>query len=305
LIVWIRLTPGAACGLNPSFMTRRSLAQAFAIVAIALFLTLLFTNKHKVNQRTADDETTAAGEALPEPEENGADKQLDNWFQQKGYPNPGNLSAKYQHAWEEYVHLKENAAPGQANRALNTAAWVPVGPQVFGGRVLSLAINRLVNTGGSRTLFAGSASGGIWKSYSGGVGAAAWQPVVTNTQVLGVSSIVYHPTDTSILLAGTGEVYRVDTVVNGANSANQTGNNGRVVWKTRGTYGIGILRSTNAGNTWTQVLTSTMPNLFGIQKIKFDPTNVNIVYACATDGLYKSTNAGAGFTKIIDSKRQS
>jgi hypothetical protein len=276
-------------------MTRRSLVRAFAVAAFALLLTLLFTNKHKVAQQAVE----ATGEAMPEPEENGADKQLDSWFQQKGYPNPGNLSAKYQHAWEEYVQLKANAPANQASRPLNTASWVAVGPKVFGGRVLGLAINPLVNAGGGRTIFAGSASGGIWKSYSGGVGATAWEPVVTNTQLLGVSSIVYHPADTSILLAGTGEVYRVDTVVNGASSANQTGNNGRVVWKTRGTYGIGILRSTNAGNTWTQVLTGTMQGLFGIQKIKFDPTNANIVYACATDGLYKSTNAGVSFTKIF------
>jgi hypothetical protein len=280
-------------------MTRRSLLMATAITATALFLILLFTNKHKVQRLTALHGNKAGGEALPEIEENGADKQLDSWFQQKGYPNPGNLSAKYQHAWEEYMLLKKNSPSGKASRPANIAAWVPVGPKVFGGRVLSLAINRLANAGGSRTLFAGSASGGIWKSYSGGIGATAWQPVVTNTQVLGVSSIVYHPADTSILLAGTGEVYRVDTVVNGASSSDQTGNNGRIVWKTRGTYGIGILRSTNAGNSWTQVLSSTMPNLFGIQKIKFDPTNANIVYACATDGLYKSTNAGAAFTKVF------
>jgi hypothetical protein len=163
--------------------------------------------------------------------------------------------------------------------------------------VLSLAINRLTNSTGNRTIFAGSASGGIWKTYTGGVGASAWRPVITNTNVLGVSSIVYHPTDTSILLAGTGEVYRVETVTNGASSTAVTGNNGRVVWKTRGTYGI--LRSTDAGATWTNVITTTMPDLFGVQKIKFDPTNANIVYACATDGLYKSTNAGASFAKIL------
>ena len=232
-------------------------------------------------------------------ETNGADGQLDNWFWQKGYPHPEDLTKKYQQAWSQFLDLQNNVPDQTANRSLNTANWVSVGPKVFGGRVLSLAINRLANAGGSRTIFAGSASGGIWKTYTGGIGATAWQPVITNTNVLGVSSIVYHPTDTSILLAGTGEVYRVETVTNGSNSTNQTGNNGRVVWKTRGTYGIGILRSTDAGATWTNSLSATMPDLFGIQKIKFDPTNASIVYACGTDGLYKSTNAGASFTKIF------
>lgn len=274
-------------------MSTKSTWAALTIIA-ATTLLLLFSNKH-----IPANELTEAHESA-ETEQSGADKQLDNWFWQKGYPNPGNLSAKYQQAWQEYLALQANAVGNSTARGvLNTANWVAVGPKIFGGRVLSLAINRLVNAGGSRTIFAGSASGGIWKSYSGGVGATAWQPVVTNLPVLGVSSVVYHPTDTSILLAGTGEVYRVDTVSNGSTTANQIGNTGRVVWKTRGTYGIGILRSTDAGISWTQVLSSTMPNLFGIQKIKFDPTDANIVYACATDGLYKSTNAGASFSKIF------
>jgi hypothetical protein len=266
-----------------------------ALMLAATTTLLLFFNKHNKGAIVAE----SGYEEAPEKELNGADKQLDNWFWQKGYPDPGNLSAKYQQAWQEYLSLQANAVGNASSRLLNTANWMAIGPKIFGGRVLSIAINRLTNTSGSRTIFAGSASGGIWKSYSGGIGATAWQPVITNTPVLGVASIVYHPTDTSILLAGTGEVYRVDTVTNGANSTNQVGNTGRAVWKCRGTYGIGILRSTNGGSTWTPVLSATLPNLFGIQKIKFDPTNANIVYACATDGLYKSTNAGASFTKVF------
>jgi hypothetical protein len=274
-------------------MTKRFIFAALAIAAATALL--LLTNQHNSAPAIAMPDH----EAGPEMELNGADKQLDNWFWQKGYPDPGNLSLKYQRARQEYLSLQANAAGQGSSRVLNTANWTAIGPKVFGGRVLSLAINRLANAGGSRTIFAGSASGGIWKSYTGGIGAAAWQPVVTNTPVLGVSSIVYHPTDTSILLAGTGEVYRVDTVASGPTTANQVGNTGRVVWKTRGTYGIGILRSTNGGNTWTQVLATPLSGLFGVQKIRFDPTDANTVYACATDGLYKSTNAGASFAKVF------
>ena len=99
--------------------------------------------------------------------------------------------------------------------------------------------------------------------------------------MLGVAAITYHPTDPNILLAGTGEVYRADT-----------SNIGYNVWKARGTYGVGILRSANGGTTWTQVMTKSFSNLFGVQMIKFDPNNSNIVYACTTNGLYKSTDAG-------------
>jgi hypothetical protein len=273
-------------------MKAKSIFRATALLAPAIALFLFFTNKQKTAALNEPETEVAEREA------NGADKQLDNWFWQKGYPNPQNLSLKYQQGWQEYLDLKNNA-PANLSRGTNAVDWTAIGPKVFGGRVLSLAVNRLANTSGSRTLFAGSASGGIWKSYSAGVGATAWQPVVTGTPVLGVASIVYHPVDTAVLLAGTGEVYRVDTVVNGASSYNQTGNIGRVVWKTRGSYGIGILRSADGGNTWVQVLGSPITSLFGIQKIKFDPTNSSIVYACATDGLYKSIDAGVSFTKVL------
>ncbi|RYZ88773.1 MAG: phosphatidylinositol-specific phospholipase C domain-containing protein, partial [Moraxellaceae bacterium] len=65
------------------------------------------------------------------------------------------------------------------------------------------------------------------------------------------------------------------------------------VWKCRGTYGIGILRSTDGGANWTQVLTKTSNELFAIQEIMYNPANANEVFACATDGLYKSTDGGA------------
>lgn len=223
----------------------------------------------------------------------GADKQLNSWFWEKAYPNPTSLTGKYLKAWQEYQEIKQNNPFIGAHRVEDLGSWTAWGPKVFGGRVLSLAINPTAAASGKRTIFAGSASGGMWKSYSEGDGATAWQPVETGQAVLGVSSIVYHPSDTNILIAGTGEVYRVETLTNGANSTGQVGNIGRNVWKTRGTYGIGILRSTDGGYTWSHAMTKVNADLFGIQVLRFDPTNSNIVYACATDGLYKSIDAGA------------
>lgn len=230
----------------------------------------------------------------------GADKQLAAWFWAKGYPDPSNLSKKYQDGWQQHLALQANTEKlaGPLYRTQDMGNWVDIGPKIFGGRILTLAISPTAAGSGNNTIYAGSASGGIWRSYTNGIGATAWRPVTTGFPVLGVSSIVYHPTDSMIILAGTGEVYRVDTVTNGS-SSDQIGNIGRNVWKTRGTYGIGILRSSNGGSTWSQVVIKDTQALAGIQQIKFDPTNATIVYACATDGVYKSTNTGATFTKIF------
>ncbi|MGB3153365.1 MAG: hypothetical protein WBB06_02120, partial [Chitinophagaceae bacterium] len=252
-----------------------------------------------VKHKDENQEEEREGEEEDEKEETGADKQLSSWFWGKAYPDPTNLTQKYQNAWEQFQEIKKNSLTGKVyNRVEALGSWTHVGPKAYGGRILSLAINPQLNAAGQRTIFAGSAGGGIWKTYVSGIGASAWQRVQTNTHVLGVSSIVYHPTDTSIILAGTGEVYRMETYTSTPYSSNQVSNIGRNAWKARGTYGVGLLRSTNAGTTWTQVLIKSESDLFGIQKIKFHPTVSGTVFACATDGLYKSTDNGATWSKI-------
>ncbi|MBK9380715.1 MAG: hypothetical protein IPN39_05265 [Chitinophagaceae bacterium] len=165
---------------------------------------------------------------------------------------------------------------------IEAANWTSLGDvSTIGGRVLCVE----VDPNNSNNVWAGSASGGIWKSTNGGTN---WTSVNTNLPVLGVSSIIVNPSNSNIIYAGTGEVYRVDT-----------SNIGFSVWKTRGTYGIGIIKSTDGGATWTQVMTKISSQLFGIQMLKFDPTNSNTIYACATDGLYRSTNSGSTWSQIL------
>ena len=221
----------------------------------------------------------------PEPErkkgkQTGSEKQLMMWFHSKGYPNPSNLSGKYQAAWEQYLEIKKRTAEVQTR--VEAATWTSLGDvSDIGGRVLCIA----VDPNNSNNLWAGSASGGIWKSINAG---SSWTSVATNLPVLGVSSILIDPSNSNVVYAGTGEVYRVDT-----------SNIGFSVWKTRGTYGIGVIKSTNGGSSWTQVMTKTSDQLFGIQMLKFDPTNSNTVYACATDGLYRSADNGTNWSQIL------
>ncbi|MBI2731648.1 MAG: hypothetical protein HYX40_13035 [Sphingobacteriales bacterium] len=224
-------------------------------------------------------------EQLFEEKESAADKQMEMWFQARAYPDPNNLNEKYKKAWKQFQQFKNinnNAALGIAGTA-SAANWTSLGPSVtIGGRILCIA----VDPANSNNLWAGSASGGIWKSINGG---SSWVPVITNLPVLGVSSIIIDPYNSKIIYAGTGEVYRVDTSNTGFN-----------VWKTRGTYGIGIIKSIDGGVTWSQVLNKKTPEMFGIQMLEFDPTNNNIIYACATDGLYKSADAGDNWSKILN-----
>ncbi|MBK8953144.1 MAG: hypothetical protein IPM85_13625 [Chitinophagaceae bacterium] len=73
-----------------------------------ILLTGYFTLEHRLFQRSSGIESEINKEENEEKEkETGAEKQLMMWFQSKGYPNPNNLSGKYQAAWQQYLEIKE------------------------------------------------------------------------------------------------------------------------------------------------------------------------------------------------------
>lgn len=84
--------------------------------------------------------------------------------------------------------------------------WKAIGPDNFGGRTLSIAINPK----NPETIYAGSAGGGLWRSYTGGIGSDAWEYIPTGFPVLAVSSIAVDPGDTNRIYIGTGEIYNLD-----------------------------------------------------------------------------------------------
>lgn len=219
-----------------------------------------------------------------------ADKQMESWWWSRSYPDPININEKYLKGWQQFLDIKEEAkyfktpaSPQGGDDFMGFGNWVPLGPnKTIGGRILSIAINPK----NSNQILIGSAGGGMWVSNDAG---ANWGKVVTKLPVEGVPSIIIHPNNPKIIYAGTGEVYRVDTTGIGFN-----------VWKTRGTYGVGIIKSVDGGKTWKHVFTKTQGNMFGVQMLQFDPFNKNIVYACCTDGLYKTSDAGLNWLKILN-----
>jgi hypothetical protein len=224
-----------------------------------------------------------------EGKESGVEKQLMSWFWARAYPDPYYLNDKYMQAWEQAQAIRKQQSASRALK-MQSGLWNSIGPSAsIGGRILTIAIDPV----DGQRLFAGSAGGGIWKSTNGGTN---WTSVTTDWPVLGVASIIIHPTDANIIYAGTGEVYRVDST----GGAPNPGNTGFNVWKTRGTYGIGVLKSSDGGAHWSKVLARTSDQLFAVQTLKFDAVDPDIVYACATDGLYRTVDAGAHWTKLVD-----
>jgi hypothetical protein len=161
--------------------------------------------------------------------------------------------------------------------------WTPIGPHNIGGRTLAVALNPQ----NSSTIWAGAASGGLWRSFTAGVGPDAWDPIATGFPVLGVSSIAIAPDDSNLIYIGTGEVYGY-----------QDAQGGLAVRLTRGSYGIGILKSTDGGATWSHSLDWSQNQRRGVASLAMNPHNPEILYAGTTEGTYKTTDGGDSWTLV-------
>ncbi len=170
-------------------------------------------------------------------------------------------------------------------RAASVASWQSIGPNNVGGRTISIAIDPV----DTNIIWLGSASGGLWKSVSGGIGVNAWQYIPTGFPVLGVAAITINPQNTSEMYIGTGETYDYGTSVNGL-----------VIRTTRGSNGIGILKSTDGGATWTHALNWLYNQRRTVWDIIVNPQNSNTVYAATTEGVLKSIDAGVTWSTSLN-----
>ncbi len=206
----------------------------------------------------------------------GSYKGLELMTAQRAYPNIDIPNTGY---YKAYEYSKKTFSSQYRNEK-----WTPMGPLNTAGRTLSLAINPQ----NDQTLYLGSASGGLWRSYQMGEG-QSWEHVETGFPVLGVSAIVISPTDSMVMYIGTGEVYNYQRTGTGA-----------AYRVTRGSFGIGILKSTDGGVTWEKSLDWTYAQQRGIQEIKISPSDPSILYAATTHGVYKSVDAGTTWGNILD-----
>ena len=204
----------------------------------------------------------------------GALKALNLWTDQRAYPNNDIPVDKYFQAYEQQ---KFNL---QKNDRDMPEPWQAIGPKNIGGRTVALAFNPQ----NPNTIYAGSASGGLWRSYTAGAGEQAWHRVATGYPVLGVSGIAIAPNDSNVIYIGTGEVYNYQNANIGVSN--------RI---TRGTYGIGILKTTDSGETWTKSLDWSYNQQKGVQDVDIDPNHPEVIWAATTDGAYKSTDAGVNW----------
>lgn len=206
---------------------------------------------------------------------------------QRVYPGDELPPSKYQEAYEEVEPRIRLARFGRVleNGYIEPDPWRQIGPKNVGGRTIALAINPL----DPRIMFAGSASGGIWRTNNSGYGVQGWHYLDTGFPVLGVNAIAIDPADTARVYIGTGEVYGKYTSIGGL-----------YIRTTRGSYGIGILRTSDGGRTWESCLDWSYDQRRGVLDLEIDPNDSARLFAGTSEGLYRSTDRGDTWNLVLD-----
>ena len=174
----------------------------------------------------------------------------------------------------------------QAGKSSPLVEWTSLGPLNISGRMLSIAVDPRDRD----VLYAGSASGGLWRSETGCQNLGNWQSIQTGFPVLGVAAIAIDPSNSDVLYIGTGENYGSEENFPGI-VADRT---------MRGSYGIGILKSTDRGVTWSKSLDWTLEQQRSIQKIRINPLRPETVWAATSEGTYRSYDAGNTWEPALD-----
>ncbi|HTU35728.1 MAG TPA: hypothetical protein VMF66_18140 [Candidatus Acidoferrum sp.] len=154
-------------------------------------------------------------------------------------------------------------------------AWRSIGPGT-GGRVEAVA----GVPDQPDTYYIGAVDGGVWKTTNGGL---SWTPLFNRQTVASVGAIAIAPSDDNVIYLGTGEEAPRGDI----------------------SFGDGVYKSTDGGETWTNV---GLKDSLQIARIVIDPKNSDVVYVAAEGhiygpnserGVFRSTDGGKTWQKVL------
>jgi photosystem II stability/assembly factor-like uncharacterized protein len=151
-----------------------------------------------------------------------------------------------------------------------------IGPGGMSGRVTAID----VVTTNPDVMYVGTASGGLWKSTSGGI---KWEPIFEKELTASIGAVEIQQSNPSVIWVGTGEG-------NPRNSLNG---------------GFGVYKSLDGGKTW---MAMGLEKTRHIHRIIVDPTDPDVVYVGAIGspwgehperGVFKTTDGGKTWNNIL------
>jgi photosystem II stability/assembly factor-like uncharacterized protein len=182
------------------------------------------------------------------------------------------LSARLRSAWRvsfDARHFPKGAFSLDADIAhpVTGSSWQNLGPTNFAGRVSAVAVDP-TNTA---VIYRGTAGGGVWKTTNGGT---TWKPLTDDLGNLSIGAVAVAPSKPQTVYVGTGE---------GALGID-------------GIDGIGFIRSTDGGATWTLPVSVLAAKFFDLN---VHPTKPDELLAATSAGIQKSTDGGSTWKSVF------
>lgn len=203
--------------------------------------------------------------------------QREKWFyEQRMFPLGYIPVGSYEKANKVKMSLQNSA--GYYNKANN---WFSIGPtpgiNTYYSNVSSRIATVKFHPSNPDIIYLGAACGGIWKTINGGQN---WVSKSDFEISLSSGALAIDNLNPEIIYYGTGEASYFGYSY----------------------YGMGILKSTNGGENWTNYKNG-LPSMTYFSRLVIKPGNSNILFAAlGTSGLYKSTDAGQNWSLIISGR---
>ncbi|MEO1518670.1 MAG: T9SS type A sorting domain-containing protein [Bacteroidota bacterium] len=203
------------------------------------------------------------------PKETRIDKAMDEEFLKTRDPKLNVVPR------ERLLRAKASAdAKRYLRRGIEGIKWEERGPNNVAGRTRAILIDASDPSG--ETVFAGGVGGGIWKTTNISSIDPQWVPINDFFDNIAISSIAQDPTNPDIIYFGTGEGWY----------------NGDAI------RGLGIWKSIDGGDNWSQLGATKTSTFHYVQKIVIDAQG-HVFAATRNGGLQKSTNGGSSWTRVL------
>ncbi len=171
------------------------------------------------------------------------------------------------------LHAQDAA---DAAEAIRSVVWRPIGPANMGGRVSDID----GVPGNPKIFYVSGADGGIFRTRNAGT---TFEALFTDQPSYSIGALTVAPSDHNVIWVGTGE----------GDPRNST------------SYGDGVYRSLDGGDTWTHL---GLGDTERIKRIAVDPRDPDVAFVCALGhawgpneerGVFKTEDGGGTWERVL------